>query len=304
MCGGRSYLREVFSVALKIHEITAKSILTPTKVPSADYVINPYTGCQFACMYCFASFMGRFVGESNDNWGNYVYVKTNAVELMESEIHRLLKKNPHPRISISTVTDPYQGVERKYRLTRGILNVFATHAYQGRVSILTKSPAVLDDLEVMANIPNIEVGLSITTTDDTLSRHLDVMAPLASARLEALRKLNEAGIRTYVFVGPLLPHMFLKPELLDALFRKIRNAGTRDIKIEYLNLPKHVRPKMKQLMENEPEDVRRVYAASQQGTYRTQLEPVLRAAVKKHGLSLRFGEIIHHAGKQDLKESR
>lgn len=67
---------------IQIHEIQAKSILGTTKVPSADFVINPYTGCQFACMYCFASFMGRFVGESNANWGNYVYVKTNAVELI------------------------------------------------------------------------------------------------------------------------------------------------------------------------------------------------------------------------------
>ncbi|MGS0828121.1 hypothetical protein ACVBIO_20250 [Shewanella sp. 0m-8] len=90
-------------MAINIQEIQAKSIVCATKVPSADYVINPYTGCQFACMYCFASFMGRFIGEKINNWGNYVYVKTNAVELMQKEILRLLKKSPHPRISISTV---------------------------------------------------------------------------------------------------------------------------------------------------------------------------------------------------------
>ena len=97
---------------LKIEEIQAKSMISPTKVPSADYVINPYTGCAFGCMYCFASFMGRFVGESNQNWGNYVYVKTNAVELMQREILRLMKRDPHPPIAISTVTDPYQGIEK------------------------------------------------------------------------------------------------------------------------------------------------------------------------------------------------
>ena len=207
-------------MALKIHEIKSKSIVTPTKVPSADYVINPYTGCQFACMYCFASFMGRFVGEANSNWGNYVYVKTNAVELMEKEIHRLLKKSPHPRISISTVTDPYQGVERKYRLTRGVLKVFAQNNYQGRVSILTKSSTVLDDLETLKQIKNAEVGISIATSDDRLSRKLDAMAPLAHARLDTLRELNQAGIRTYVFVGPLLPHMYLRPDLIDSLLAK------------------------------------------------------------------------------------
>lgn len=103
----------------EIKEIEAKSIIGTTKVPSADYVINPYTGCQFGCMYCFASFMGRFVGEKNEDLGKYVYVKTNAVELMKKDILRLIKKTPLPRIAISTVTDPYQGVESKYHLTRG-----------------------------------------------------------------------------------------------------------------------------------------------------------------------------------------
>ena len=290
-------------MAIEIHEITAKSIITPTKVPSADFVISPYTGCQFACMYCFASFMGRFVGETNGNWGNYVYVRTNAVELVERDIHRLLKKKHHPRIAISTVTDPYQGVERKYRLTRGVLGIFAEHNYQGRVSILTKSPTVLDDLNLLQQIPNSEVGLSITTTDDGLSRQLDVRAPLASARLKTLQRLNDEGIKTYVFVGPFLPHMFLRPEMIDQLFGQIRDAGTTDIKVEYLNLPKHVRPKVKQLLQNEPPEIQEVYETSQQENYRDQLDPVIRAGIARHGLTLRFDEIIHHVGNQNLKES-
>ncbi len=97
---------------IKIQEVQAKSIIAKTSVPSADYVINPYTGCQFGCMYCFATFMGRFVGEKNENWGNHVYVKTNAVKLLEKkDIHRLMKKNPHPRVVISTVTDPCIGLQ-------------------------------------------------------------------------------------------------------------------------------------------------------------------------------------------------
>lgn len=186
----------------RVKEIQAKSIIGTTKVPSADYVINPYTGCQFGCMYCFASFMGRFVGENNSDWGNYVYVKTNAVELMQKDILRLMKKSPHPRIAISTVTDPYQGIENKYRLTRGILETFVQHNYQGRVSILTKSPQILKDLDVIKKIPNVEIGITITTSDDRLSRFLEVRAPSANSRLKTLKTLNEAGIKTYVFVGP------------------------------------------------------------------------------------------------------
>ncbi len=290
-------------MALKIHETTAKSIIAPTKVPSADFVINPYTGCQFACMYCFASFMGRFVGETNQNWGNYVYVKTNAVKLMEKDILRLLKKDTPPRISISTVTDPYQGVERKYRLTRGILEVFVKHNYQGRVSILTKSPTVLDDLDLLRQIPNSEVGLSISTTDDGLSRKLEVMAPRASARIDTLKKLNAAGIKTYVFVGPFLPHMYLRPEMIDQLFAEIAAAGTKDIKVEYLNLPKYVRPKMKDMLKEEPKEIQAVYAGSQEKEYRKHLEPIIRDAIERHGLKLRFGEIVHHVSDQKLVES-
>ncbi|WP_272149708.1 SPL family radical SAM protein [Tenacibaculum aiptasiae] len=289
-------------MSLKIREIEAKSIIGTTQVPSADYVINPYTGCQFACMYCFASFMGRFVGEANSNWGNYVYVKANAIELMEKDIKRLMKKNPHPKIVMSTVTDPYQGVEKKYRLTRGILEVFAKNNYQGRVGILTKSPMVLDDLELLKKIPNVEVGISITTTDDKLSRFLEVQAPLASARIRTLKKLNEAGVKTYAFVGPFLPHMKLKPELIDTLFSEIKLVGTNDVKIEYLNLPKYVRPKMNKMLLNESEEIQNVYSTSQLKKYREEIEPILRTGILKHDLKLKFDEIIHHVTDQNLVE--
>lgn len=289
-------------MTMKITEIQAKSIVGSTQVPSADYVINPYTGCQFACLYCFASFMGRFVGETTGNWGNYIYVKTNAVELMQKDIVKLMKKQPHPKVVLSTVTDPYQGVEKKYRLTRGILETFVKHNYQGRVGILTKSPMVLDDLELLKQLPNVEVGLSITTTDDKMSRYLEVQAPLVSARLRTLKKLNDAGIPTYVFVGPFLPHMTLKPELIDALFLEIKKAGTTDVKIEYLNLPKYVRPKMNKMLKSEPKEVQDIYASSQLKKYRDDIEPILRECIEKYGFKLKFQEIINHKTLKNLKE--
>lgn len=286
----------------RIKEVQAKSIIGATKVPSADYVINPYTGCQFGCMYCFASFMGRFVGEKNEDWGNYVYVKTNAVELMEKDILRLMKKDPHPRIAISTVTDPYQGVENKYHLTRGILQTFANHNYQGRVSVLTKSPLILQDIVILKRIPNIEVGITITTPDDTLSRFLEVNAPTSSARLNALKKLNEAGIDTYVFVGPFLPHMKHKPELIDALFSKIKAAGTNKVKIEFLNLPSYVRSKMKEVIKGESKEIQEIYKNSQMESYRKELETIIRKYLDKYGLELYFDDFVHHVGKQKLVE--
>lgn len=291
-----------FMMGIKIREVQAKSIVARTKVPSADYVINPYTGCQFGCMYCFATFMGRFVGESNENWGKYVYVKTNAVELMHKDIRRLLKQDPHPTVVLSTVTDPYQGVEKKYGLTRGILEVFTEHDYQGRVGILTKSPMVLKDVDVLQRITNVEVGLSITTSDDQLSRFLEVQAPAASARIRTLDKLNEAGINTYVFVGPFLPHMKAKPELLERLFSKIAAAGTSRIKVEYLNLPNYVRKRFNHALREEPEDVQSIYAQSQSEKYRFEMEPIIRSLIEKYQFNLIYDEIIAHVDDQNLKE--
>ncbi len=290
-------------MSLKVKEIEAKSIIARTKVPSADYVINPYTGCQFACMYCFASFMGRFVGESNNNWGNYVYVKINAVELMQKDIQRLMKKKPHPRVVLSTVTDPYQGVEKKYRLTRGILQTFVEHNYQGRVGILTKSPMVLDDISILKAIKHVEVGLSITTSDDTLSRFLEVQAPLASARIRTLRKLNEAGIKTYVFVGPFLPHMKYEPKLLEKLFAEIAATGTKDVKVEYLNLPKHVRPRMNKVLKELPKEVQDIYGSSQLPSYRDEMEPMIRRLLEKYDFDLKFNQIVTHVEEQNLVET-
>lgn len=289
-------------MAFLVKEIHVKSIIGTTKVPSADYVINPYTGCQFACMYCFASFMVRFVGESNQDWGNYVYVKTNAVELMQKDIKRLLKKTPHPNIALSTVTDPYQETENKYRLTRGILQTFADHNYQGRVSVLTKSPLVLKDLDILKKIPNAEVGITITTPDDKLSRFLEVHAPSAGARLKTLKTLNEAGINTYVFVGPVVPHMKYKPELLDKLFEEISKAGTNSVKVEFLNLPKYVKSRMNDVLKKEPEEIQEIYAQSQTKQYREEMEPLIRSLLKKYNFDLRFGEMIVHIEDQKLKE--
>ncbi len=287
---------------LNVKEIKAKSIISTTKVPSADYVINPYTGCQFGCMYCFASFMGRFVGETNQNWGNYVYVKTNAVELMRRDIHRLMKKDPHPRVQISTVTDPYQAVEKTCRLTRGILQTFAEHNYRGRVGILTKSVMILDDLEILKKMRHVEVGITITTSDDKLSRFLEVRAPSARARLRTLRKLNEEGIATYVFVGPFLPHLKNRPELIGDLLAEIKAAGTSKVKVEYLNLPQYVRGRIKDVIAQESEEIQAVYRNSQSEDYREELEPIIRGYLDQYGIELYYGEIVHHVSDQKLVE--
>ena len=114
----------------------------------------------------------------------------------------------NPPFCYSSVTDPYHGIERKYRLTRGILEVIVEQGYTGPISILTKSPLVLQDVELLKQI-NADVGLTITTTDDQLSRFLEVKAPLASRRLETVSQVNSRGhpyLRIYWTVAASFPH--------------------------------------------------------------------------------------------------
>src|ERR1700688_4366852 len=116
---------------MRIKKITAKSIITSSKLPECDVVVNPYVGCTFACGYCYASFMGRFVGESVEHWGDYLYVKANAVTLFEREIQGLQRRTPYATLMMSSVTDAWQGPEKKYRLARGVLEILVDRGYCG-----------------------------------------------------------------------------------------------------------------------------------------------------------------------------
>jgi DNA repair photolyase len=279
---------------MNVQEIEAKSILVKSKLPDTDFVVNPYTGCQFACQYCYASFMGRFVGEPVANWGNYVYVKANAVSLFAAEIRRLRAEDRTRTILLSSVTDSYHGIEKKYRLTRGILEVLAAADYSGRVSVLTKSPLVLRDVDVLKRLRNAEVGLTVTTTDDALSGFLETHAPPASRRLYTLEKLNTAGIATYCFVGPLLPHFRYRPELLDELFSRIAQTGTTAVYIEHINLKKYIRDRLSEFLGDTSPEIRAIYREARTDEHRRALDGVVLGLVKKHGLRLRLGMPLYH----------
>jgi DNA repair photolyase len=286
---------------MRIVEFEAKSILTPSKLPDADYVANPYTGCAFACQYCYASFMGRYAGESIEDWGEYVHVKTNAVQLLEADLARLERTDRQGSILLSSVTDAWQGVEKKYRLTRGMIELLARERYPGLISILTKSPLVLDDIDRLKTLQRVEVGVTITTTDDALSRLLESRAPLASRRLKMLKRLNEAGLSTYAFVGPLLPHFAMKPELLDKLFAQIAEAGTTDIYCEQINLSAYIRQRLDGAIEKLDPSLRAAYSVADERDHRQRLEALVEQLMPKHGLRLRMGRVLDH--RKDASEA-
>ena len=170
-----------------------------------DYCINPYVGCFHGCRYCYATFMKRFTGHT-EPWGSFVDIKTNAPEVL----HRQLRTAAAGHVLISSVTDPYQPMEEKYKLTRRCLEVLLPH--QPSVNVLTKSPLILRDLDLLKQFKAITVGFTVGTDNDEIRRIFEPHAPPVEARIQALKTLFEAGLKTYVFIGPLLP---MDPEALS-----------------------------------------------------------------------------------------
>ncbi len=187
-----------------IKEIRAKSILNRSSI--GDYCINPYIGCTHACIYCYAHYYTKLRGYS-EPWGSYIYVKVNAPDLLSREIRR--KKRGV--VYLSSLTDPYQNIESRYELTRKILDILMRNGWP--VIIQTKSPLVLRDIDIIGNM-EANVGFTIITLDENLRKLFEPHAPPVSDRIDALMKLKEEGIRTFTFIGPILPKMSVR-ELIN-----------------------------------------------------------------------------------------
>lgn len=194
-------------MGLIVNEITVKSVLSKTGIPGVKYCINPYVGCAHACRYCYATFMKRFTGHT-EHWGSFVDVKMNAPDLLRRQLRRTEEGN----IIMSSVTDPYQPIESRYMLTRRCLEVLTL--FQFPIDILTKSPLVLRDMDILLRLEDVEVGLTITTDDERIRTLFEPYAPSIHERIDALRNLHNMGIKTYVFIGPVLP---MNPDALARL---------------------------------------------------------------------------------------
>lgn len=279
--------------SFEVKEITAKTILVNSKLPESDFVINCYTGCRFGCSYCYASFMGRFVDKKISDWGNYVYAKINASELLKEEIAKLKDKGKGKTILLSSVTDPFQGIETRYKLSTKCLEVLADYGFEGEVSILTKSPFVLSVLPILKRLKNVDVGLTITSTDDKISKYFEKFAPSASQRLETLKKLNEEGIKTYTFFGPLLPHFVANKEEIKKVLDAIYQTGTRRLFIEHINLSKYIKDRMLQELKDIYKDFLEKFYSSQSKDYREEINKILLELLKEYDFEL-LHEIIFH----------
>jgi DNA repair photolyase len=280
--------------AVRIFEREAKSILVKSGLPGADFVINPYTGCAFACAYCYASFMSRYVDEPIESWGSFVFVKTNAVDLLEGKLARMRPAGMEASIFFSSVTDCYQGVESRYRLTRGCLEALAEGGWAGPIGILTKSPLVLRDIDVLTRLKNAEVGMTVTTTADAAGRIIERAAPLAHRRIETLAALHAAGIATYAFVGPLMPHYAQRPERLDALFGALAGAGVREVFVEHLNAAPYIASRLWPMLRAVDPAAAGYFSGFADPAALARLDALVGELLVKHNLSIRAGGIIHH----------
>lgn len=192
-----------------IREIQAKSVLQKSRLPESPYCLNPYVGCTHRCSYCYARFMRRFTGHSEEQWGSFVDVKFNAPEVLARQLKRGAVSGP---VLIGSVCDAYQPVEKRYGLTRACMEQLVSHGVS--FSVLTKSRLVTRDLDLLAKAGRTaSVGISLAMLDESFRKVFDPGASSIQDRLETLKRLHSGGVRTYVFIGPMLP-LITDPEAI------------------------------------------------------------------------------------------
>jgi len=219
-------IREGFNV--EYFTLPAKSLLNRCVSQRAmpfTWTINPYRGCEFGCCYCYARYTHEFM-EMRDGmeFEQKIYVKQHAADLLSHELRRV---KPDEAIALGTATDPYQPAERRYEITRSILEEFARR--RGfELGIVTKSNLVIRDLDLLKEVARtnqLSIHVTITTLDVDLARILEPRAPRPDLRLDAARALAQAGLRVGISCSPVVPGITDSPEDLDALVHAAADSG-------------------------------------------------------------------------------
>jgi DNA repair photolyase len=180
----------------------ASSILTKATgfADSFDYTLNPYSGCQFGCTYCYAAFFAK-TDDLKDSWGQWIHVKENALDLLKRQRRKpLIDKT----LYMSTVTDPYQPIEKDLNLTRAILEELLIY-HRVRLMVQTRGPLVTRDIDLFKQFSHIQINMTITTDDDTVRHTFEPTCASIDQRLAAITEVYAAGIPTCITMTPLLP---------------------------------------------------------------------------------------------------
>lgn len=207
--------------------LQTRSILSKTTSKRGlpfTHAINPYRGCEFACRYCYARYTHEFMELAPEDFERNIFFKDNAKWLLAQELVRL---RPGTEIALGTATDPWQPLERRQRITRSLLEVFAKSRGFG-LGVITKSTLVTRDIDLLKEISRrhkLTVHLTVTTMDEALARILEPRAPRPDLRMRALARLREAGIRAGIFCSPLMPGITDSRRSIDAVAREAAAAG-------------------------------------------------------------------------------
>ncbi|MHA2390984.1 MAG: radical SAM protein [Promethearchaeota archaeon] len=267
---------------MKINFREAKSIITKSNIPSIDYVINPYTGCQHGCIYCYAEFMIRFTNHKGEKWGEFLDIKAFDLNQIKPQ------KYDGKRILLSSVTDPYLPLEKSYQNTRKILEKLV--GTRANISILTKSKLVTRDIDLFKQFENIRIGISINTLNDEFARLIERAASKPSERIKAIKKISEAGIQTYTFVSPFFPEITDFKAIIESTIE-----FTNSYSFENLNFRPHNVPRIRRIIkEHYPTLLSRYEEIQKDRTYWDLVEDeiVKFCENKKLNYSVEF----HHGG--------
>ena len=213
----------------RFYEVRAKSVLN--RVPERSrmpfrWTINPYRGCSHACKFCFARPTHKYLDLSpGRDFEREIVVKVNAPEVARAELSKPPWKREH--VAMGTNTDPYQWVESRYRLMPGILEALRDSGTPA--SVLTKSPLLLRDMELMKQIPGFQANLSVPTLDEKAWRTTEPRTPHPRKRLEAVAELNRNGIPCGILIAPLIPGVNDAPEQVAEIVRMATEGGATSI---------------------------------------------------------------------------
>jgi DNA repair photolyase len=214
--------------AIELKVIQPKSVLNRSGM--GGFTLNPYVGCPVGCAYCYVPYMAHKQLEER-KWGTYVDVKEGAPELLEQQLAR--KRQP-VTVFMSTATDPYQPVEERYQITRRMLEVFERHPQHG-LFILTKQPLVERDKDLLARLPRVAVGMSISIMNDDLAQVIEPWAPVTSERLAVIKRLSAAGIATYILWAPAFVPVRMTERFVRDSIEAIAQSGARSLSLDALN---------------------------------------------------------------------
>ena len=281
---------------------------TGSRMPFS-WTINPYRGCEFACKYCYARYTHEFM-ELRDgvDFEQKIFVKQHAADLLRQELHHV---KPGEDIAIGTATDPYQPAERRFEVTRAILEELAR--YRGlEIGIVTKSNLVLRDVEVLQQVAKsnrLFVNITITTMNVDLARILEPRAPRPDLRLAAIQELNQAGVAAGVICAPVLPGITDSPRDLEALVRATAQAGGKHIYANPLFLKPCSSAVFMPFLEKEFPELVESYQqrykdrAFLPGSYRKRLSQLMKRLREKHGIPTDYDRYSRNTHPQAADEA-